>query len=725
MLNHQHAFLQTPATKAAGWCRTRLSIAIILATSLYGGSALATPAESVTEPPELFLLLEEDQALPNHALAATPPGHYRVRLNPLLGNAVRPPPPIRLSLPGGAQYEVIWDNQMTHPSGSVTKIGYLKNYGTDYRVVITTRQGQSSGRILTPGGALQIESDDTGTWLIDSQQAGLLSPGGSYNDTLIPPHAQPPDQNLPTRRLSPRSTGEAVLQLQAASSTIDVLLLYTPGMVSHYGSGLQARLDSLIALANQAYLDSQVGITLRLVHSTQVNYSETTSNETALYALTDGTDPALAGVGAWRNQYGADLVSLLRPFNQATHEGCGIAWVNQFNNPTLDAGYGYSVVGDGNDTQGSNYYCQMLTLTHELGHNMGSVHDRGHAGSPGAYPYSYGYGFEGVFGTIMSYINPTVGKFSNPNISCPGSQACGVADNADNARSLNNTRAAVASFKATQIVDPPPPTPPPPTGSTLLTNISTRGWVGTGDSVMIGGFILSGSVAKNVLIIAKGPALAEANVPSTLNDPNLTLYNASGQVVFSNDNWGTSANAAAIQAHPAHPRYAQEAAILTTLTPGVYTAIVRGAGSTTGNALVEIYDLEASNTASRLINISTRGWVGTGDSVMIGGFIINGSGTKQVLITAKGPALTEANVPSALNDPNLTLYNASGVVVFSNDNWGTAANAAQIQAHPAHPRYAQEAAILTTLNSGAYTAIVRGAGSTTGNALIEVYEVVQ
>ena len=146
----------------------------------------------------------------------------------------------------------------------------------------------------------------------------------------------------------------------------------------------------------------------------------------------------------------------------------------------------------------------------------------------------------------------------------------------------------------------------------------------------------------------------------------------SGQPILSNDNWGTAANAAEIQAHPARPRYAQEAAILTTLNPGAYTAIVRGAGSTTGNALVEVYDLEAGNTTSRLVNISTRGWVGTGDSVMIGGFIISGNAAKKVLITAKGPALAQAGVPSVLNDPNITLHNASGQAILSNDDWGTA-----------------------------------------------------
>ena len=122
--------------------------------------------------------------------------------------------------------------------------------------------------------------------------------------------------------------------------------------------------------------------------------------------------------------------------------------------------------------------------------------------------------------------------------------------------------------------------------------MSIRRISGKDGRLFIGGFILNGSEAKKVLITAKGPSLADANVPSVLNDPNITLYNSSGQVILSNDNWGTAANAAEIQAHYAHPRYAQEAAILTTLSPGVYTAIVRGTDSTTGNALVEVYEVQ-------------------------------------------------------------------------------------------------------------------------------------
>lgn len=117
------------------------------------------------------------------------------------------------------------------------------------------------------------------------------------------------------------------------------------------------------------------------------------------------------------------------------HVGCGLSWLNGFNGQAMNAAYGFSVIGDGNDAGGSLYYCPDSSLAHELGHAMGSDHDRAHSVAQGAYPYAYGHGVEGVFGTIMSYINPRVGKFSNPNINCLGNQPCGIEDYADPDRS--------------------------------------------------------------------------------------------------------------------------------------------------------------------------------------------------------------------------------------------------------------------------------------------------
>ncbi|MFZ1494731.1 MAG: reprolysin-like metallopeptidase, partial [Candidatus Competibacter denitrificans] len=364
----------------------------------------------------------------------------------------------RFSLPGGASYEIVYDGRQDHPSGNVTWSGYLKGYGNDYRAVITFGDSGASGRILTPDGEFLVESDSDGEWLIDTQAAGLKAsePG---DDTVIPlPKELRDPSNKPTEdSTAPDREGNLIsraAKFAAADTltTIDVMILYTPGLANRLGNGLSARLDQIIALSNQAYRDSGVYINLRLVHKEQVNYSDQTDNGSALDALTYGSDPTLAGVASLRDAKGADLVSLIRPFKRATAGGCGIAWIG---GRSGQAGYGYSVVSDGQDVDGSGYYCLDLSFAHELGHNMGSMHDRAHAGGgSGAYPYSYGYGVSGVFGTVMSYLSPSIGKFSNPAITCAGGISCGVSegapDSANNALSLNNTRMAVADYRPEQ-----------------------------------------------------------------------------------------------------------------------------------------------------------------------------------------------------------------------------------------------------------------------------------
>ncbi|MDD2919821.1 M6 family metalloprotease domain-containing protein [Rhodoferax sp.] len=249
-----------------------------------------------------------------------------------------------------------------------------------------------------------------------------------------------------------------------------------------------------------------------------------------------------------------------------------------------------------------------------------------------------------------------------------------------------------------------------------LSNISTRGRVQTGDSVMIGGFIIDGATAKTVLIRARGPSLSAYGVPGVLANPKVDLYSGP-TVIASNDNWGSATNAADITATGLAPTNSLESAILTTLSPGAYTAIVSGVGNTSGVGIVEV--LEMDNPAAPLINISTRGQVQTGDNVMIGGFIIDGTGPRTVLIRARGPSLSAYNVPGVLADPMMGVYSGP-TVIASNDDWGTATNAADITATGLAPTNAMESAILTTLDPGAYTVIVRGFNNTTGVGIVEV-----
>ena len=250
-----------------------------------------------------------------------------------------------------------------------------------------------------------------------------------------------------------------------------------------------------------------------------------------------------------------------------------------------------------------------------------------------------------------------------------------------------------------------------------LLNISTRGPVLTGDHVMIGGFIISGSAPKQVIVRARGPSLAQFGVPDVLANPQLQLY--TGQTpVASNDNWVDAPNKAAIEASGFAPENAQESAILMTLAPGGYTAIVTGVGNTTGIAIVEVFEVGEATTG--LLNISTRGPVQTGDHVMIGGFIIQGDGPQTVVIRARGPSLSQFGVPGVLANPQLTIYSGQ-TPVASNDNWVDAPNKAAIEASTFAPENPNESAILVTLQPGGYTAIVTGVGGGTGIAIVEVF----
>jgi uncharacterized delta-60 repeat protein len=256
-----------------------------------------------------------------------------------------------------------------------------------------------------------------------------------------------------------------------------------------------------------------------------------------------------------------------------------------------------------------------------------------------------------------------------------------------------------------------------------LANISSRASIGTGERVLISGFIITGPTAKTVVIRGIAPSLQLNGAPplGTLQDPTLNLYNASGGLLLSNDDWRTSQEQALIATHIA-PADDREPALLVTLQPGSYTASVQGKDGATGIGLVEVYDLTGPAdpaVTSKIANLSTRAFVGTGDNVLIGGFIV--SETAQLVIRAIGPELTAAGVADALQDTMLDLFDGNGTAVGSNDNWTDAANAAQLSDLHLQPSDDRDAAILTNLSYGPYTAIVRGSAGTAGVALLELY----
>lgn len=252
-------------------------------------------------------------------------------------------------------------------------------------------------------------------------------------------------------------------------------------------------------------------------------------------------------------------------------------------------------------------------------------------------------------------------------------------------------------------------------------NLSTRARIEMGDNVLIGGFILTGSAPKNIVLRAMGPSLSLNGQPvaGRLANPALELHDGAGTLLASNDDWMTSAQKQQIIDLGLAPPNALESGLLTSLQPGSYTAIVRGVGGAAGIGVVELYDVDA-NKPVNAANISSRARVQSGDNVLIGGFIVGGNQTQRMLLRAIGPSLAANHVSGALADPMLELHNASGAVIASNDDW-RAAQETEIEATGIAPVDDKESAIVATLAPGNYTAIVRGAANSTGIGLVEVY----
>jgi hypothetical protein len=253
-----------------------------------------------------------------------------------------------------------------------------------------------------------------------------------------------------------------------------------------------------------------------------------------------------------------------------------------------------------------------------------------------------------------------------------------------------------------------------------LLNLSTRLRVQPGDNALIGGLIILGSEPKKVILRGIGPSL---NLPGKLEDPTLELHNSAGAVIASNDDW--KSDQAAVEGSGIQPTDDRESAIVRMLDPGSYTVVMRGKNNTSGIGVVESYDIGIDANA-RLANLSSRGFIGTGDEVMIGGFF---AGPQTAAITrmvfrAIGPSLANQQVPQPMQDPTLELRNGNGSLLASNDDWETSPNKAEIQAAGLQPQDSRESAIMiSNFEPGPYTAIVRGKNNSTGVGLVEIYDI--
>ena len=241
---------------------------------------------------------------------------------------------------------------------------------------------------------------------------------------------------------------------------------------------------------------------------------------------------------------------------------------------------------------------------------------------------------------------------------------------------------------------------------------------------MIGGFIITGNASKPVLLRGLGPSLVSAGVPAAevLNDPVLELHGPNGSLIIQNDNWKDSPQRVQFEGTIFQPTDDREAVIMATLPPGGYTAILRGSGQTTGIGLVEIYDQDRV-VDSALANISTRGFVQTGNNVMCGGFVLGGNPKPaRIAVRGVGPSLARFGLSNAMADPTLELHNADGTVMISNDNWtDDVVSAAQLTANGLALQDSHESGIFTSLPPGQFTVILAGKNGGVGIGLVEIF----
>lgn len=250
-------------------------------------------------------------------------------------------------------------------------------------------------------------------------------------------------------------------------------------------------------------------------------------------------------------------------------------------------------------------------------------------------------------------------------------------------------------------------------------NLSTRANVGTEQSVLISGLIVSGPAPKKVVIRGIGPSLARAGVATPLLDPVLELHDGTGALIAKNDNWRDIFDPE-IGWSGVAPEDNREAALVRVLPPGTYTAVLSGKGDAVGTGLLEVYDLDPTATV-KLANVSSRSVMNDADAVMIAGFMLSGGTTScDVAIRAIGPSLVDAGITRPLADPTLELRDAEGQLIASNDDWQQTQEV-ELRAAGLAPRDATEAAIIQNLSAGIYTAVVRSKAGSTGVGVVEVY----
>jgi hypothetical protein len=549
---------------------------------------------------------------------------------------------------------------------------------------------------------------------------------------------------------------------------VHVMMLHTQAVLPTMAgparaAAIQSAFDLAIAKVNTAFEASLITARVKLVRVAETIYDEMLSGpsqvqDNALTALYQENDGKLDEIHALRDAAGADIVCLA--LSRSDVASSGLSFLLDAVDDSANSRFAFSVVQYSNIT-GTN------VVPHELGHVFGCAHDRENAMSgAGAFSYSHGYRFIGADGRqyhdIMSYPPGTeLSYYSNPNIIVPEpvNAAIGIPDGrpgeSNSALTIERTAFSTAGYRLqTQAA----------AGAGSLINVATRAFVGTGDDVMIGGFVVQGVQPKRMLVRAAGPALRSFGLADALADPVLRVF-ANGNVVAENDNWtqpvGTGSPALAAEIATAatrasafaFPAGSADAAVLVTLPPGAYSAVVEGVGNAIGHGLVEAYEME--RTTTRIVNLATRAYAGRDGRELVGGFVVDGiaGATKRILIRVLGPTLGRGpfNMTGTMEDPEMELRNAAGELLISNDDWSNGAEGGpseendfrplvelygekQMFATGLAPPNRREPGVLVDLPPGSYTVMVRPFEFRSANPLsdqpavpgvgiIEVYEI--
>ena len=360
-----------------------------------------------------------------------------------------------------------------------TWVGRVREGGSDNLVYLTEVKGGVYASVPTSDTVFEITAQPGEPAVVrDLAARGYKRKHSAEPDYVVP-------AVLGTPVVVPALSLDQQKALPTPQVTVDLMIVYTDAFVTRHGANVASRLNNIIAQMNDAYLRSDVAITVRLVRSEQTAYTNSSSNNDALGALSGVNPntgasmtppPEFSSIAATRNAVGADLVMLLRPFDNTAHISCGVAYIGGYNQTSLVSAYGYGVSSEGGDLGGSGYFCSDKTVPHELGHNMGLMHDRGNAGTAtGATPYGFGYIIPGTspsVGDIMSYANRSVNCFASPsvfrqgpgagesggtcNVTPASGDVLGVAQgnsaSADAAAALNFTRVSVSNFRSSPTI---------------------------------------------------------------------------------------------------------------------------------------------------------------------------------------------------------------------------------------------------------------------------------